>query len=46
MDERVVRPAVGVAAPRIQATYSDGRPWMITDHRGRYLVLIFHRHIN
>lgn len=40
------RPEVGELAPIIAARHPDGRPWSITDHRGRTLVMIFHRHIH
>jgi|GEM_PF-2333126 len=44
--DRVNRPTLGAPAPDITAAFPDGRPWSITDHRGRHLVLIFHRHIH
>ncbi len=44
--DSVSRPTVGDLAPSITATHPDGRPWSLADHRGRTIVLIFHRHIH
>ena len=40
------RPALGSAAPDIVAVDDGGHPWRLADHRGRHLVIIFHRHIH
>jgi peroxiredoxin len=37
---------VGDVAPATNAVRADGRPWSIDEHRGRNLLLIFHRHIH
>ncbi len=40
------RPRVGAAAPDIELANVDGSPWRLADHRDRFVVLIFHRHIH
>ena len=36
---------VGDDAPTIDLPTHDGRRWVLADHRGRPVVLIFHRHL-
>lgn len=36
---------VGDAAPEIDLPDHAGRRWRLSDHRGRAVVLIFHRHL-
>jgi len=40
------RPAIGEAAPEIALTDFEGNLWRSEDHRGRAVVVIFHRHIH
>jgi len=37
---------VGDPAPDVELLDVDGRSWSLADHRGRPVVLIFHRHIH
>lgn len=37
--------APGDSAPLIELPTYEGRRWRLTDHRGRPVVLIFHRHL-
>ncbi len=37
---------LGEPAPHITGRFANGRPWSIEDHRGRHLVLVFHRHLH
>ena len=37
--------AVGDLLPDTELLDADGRPWLISDHRGRSLVLVLHRHL-
>jgi len=41
-----MRPVVGSAAPHVRLPDSVGNIWNLDDHRGRAVVLIFHRHIH
>ncbi|MEO5842824.1 MAG: redoxin domain-containing protein [Acidimicrobiales bacterium] len=36
---------IGDLAPDIVLPDQDGRQWLLSDHRGRNVVLIFHRHL-
>ena len=36
---------VGDPAPEIDLPTHDGRRWRLADHRGRPVVLTFHRHL-
>jgi peroxiredoxin len=36
---------LGDPAPDFEAVAHDGSRWRLTDHRGRPVVLIFHRHL-
>ena len=36
---------VGDRAPDLDLRSPDGRPWRLADHRGRPVVLVFHRHL-
>ncbi|MCP3988444.1 MAG: redoxin domain-containing protein [Actinomycetia bacterium] len=40
------RPRIGDPAPNITLTHEDGQSWRLSDHGGRYTILIFHRHIH
>ncbi|MEM8708082.1 MAG: hypothetical protein AAGE98_16585 [Actinomycetota bacterium] len=40
------RPLVGSPAPEIDLFDLDGVRWRLSDHRGRPVVVIFHRHIH
>jgi len=37
---------VGIAAPPVELVDRDGNGWRLADHRGKTVVLIFHRHIH
>lgn len=39
------RLAEGEVLPDVALVDHDGRPWRLSDHRGRHLVLILHRHL-
>lgn len=38
-------PLVGDPAPDISLPDHDGATWRLADHRGRPVVLVFHRHL-
>jgi len=40
------RPGVGATAPDLDLQQYGGGRWRLGDHRGRAVVLIFHRHIH
>ena len=40
------RPRIGERAPDLNLSTPTGDRWDLSAHRGRYLVLIFHRHIH
>ncbi|MEM1335951.1 MAG: hypothetical protein AAGG08_21085 [Actinomycetota bacterium] len=40
------RPSIGSPAPEIDLFDLDGGRWRLSDHRGRPVVVIFHRHIH
>jgi peroxiredoxin len=35
----------GDVAPEVELPDHDGNTWRLSDHRGRPVVLIFHRHL-
>jgi len=37
--------SIGDRAPELSLATPDGDPWRLTDHLGRPVVLIFHRHL-
>jgi peroxiredoxin len=37
--------APGDSAPLFELPTCEGRRWRLADHRGRAVVLIFHRHL-
>jgi len=39
------RPRLGAAAPDVVLFDTKGDIWRLDDHRGKHVVLIFHRHI-
>lgn len=40
----IERPLIGDAAPDIDLLSNSDRRWRLSDHRGRSIVVIFHRH--
>jgi peroxiredoxin len=38
-------PSVGDPAPEVALPRPDGTRWRLSDHRGRPVLLIFHRHL-
>ena len=40
------RPLIGFDAPNVDLFTVDGQRWRLGDHRGKPVVLIFHRHIH
>jgi len=40
------QPSVGAPAPAIELVDAEGHLWRLEDHRGKSVVVIFHRHIN
>jgi peroxiredoxin len=43
---RLTKPRVGELAPDIVLTDEKGQTWRLGNQRGRFTVLIFHRHIH
>lgn len=41
----IERPTIGRPAPEVSLPDSTGKRWSLSEHRGRPVVLIFHRHI-
>ncbi len=42
----LARPAIGQPAPVVELGDGTEGQWRLCDHRGRPVVLIFHRHIH
>ena len=40
-----VAPKLGDVAPEVALPDHDGGVWRLSEHRGRPVVLIFHRHL-
>ncbi|BAN02035.1 hypothetical protein YM304_17210 [Ilumatobacter coccineus YM16-304] len=40
----IARPTIGLPAPDIDLPSSRGGRWKLADHRGRAVVVVFHRH--
>ncbi len=40
----IERPIIGAPAPDIDLLSNDGTRWRLSEHRGRSIVVIFHRH--
>lgn len=38
-------PTVGDPAPDVRLVDHTGAPWRLSDHAGRPVVLVFHRHL-
>ena len=38
-------PNAGDPAPEVDLPDADGGRWRLSDHRGRPVVLVFHRHL-
>ena len=41
----MIGPAVGDRAPEIDLPTLDGERWRLSDHLGRPVLLVFHRHL-
>lgn len=41
--DRVI--GVGDVVPDVALVDPEGKPWLLSDHRGRTVVLILHRHL-
>ncbi|HEY1636634.1 MAG TPA: hypothetical protein VGF64_17905 [Acidimicrobiales bacterium] len=37
--------AIGEPAPEIDLPGDDGNRWRLSEHRGRHVVVVFHRHL-
>jgi peroxiredoxin len=37
--------AIGEPAPEIDLPDDDGNRWLLSEHRGRPVVVVFHRHL-
>ncbi|MEM7093810.1 MAG: hypothetical protein AAF567_12470 [Actinomycetota bacterium] len=42
----MARPPIGSHAPAIELSTHAGRSWSLAEHRGRTVLIIFHRHIH